>query len=102
MRAARKSIVPGDQEDDSHFRRCKPLRCSSVGVLIASSDVNEVWQGPPAADSMLRVGFRSVRSRMLAVQMGHIVSDVGRKAQAAKNVGWPLPEMQISGAGRQP
>ena len=83
MKAARKSIVPDYPEDDS----LRALQTSSIFFCWCSnsvSDVNEIRRDPPAADSMLRVGFRPVRSRTLAMPMSPMDLDVGRKARSGE------------------
>ena len=90
LEQVRKSIVPDDQEDDS----LRALQTSSIFFCWCSnsvSDVNEVRRDPPAADSMLRVRFRPVRSRTLAMPMGPMDLDIGRKARSGEKYRMTTP-----------
>jgi predicted DNA-binding protein len=67
--------------------RTKPELMVTGWLSMALTGQDKGFDQGVIADSMLSVGFRSVRSRTLAMPMGPMDLDIGRKAQAAKNVG---------------
>jgi SAM-dependent methyltransferase len=71
--------------------RTKPELMVTGWLLMALTGQDKGFDQDVIADSMLSVGFRSVRSRTLAMPMGPMDLDIGRKARSGEKCRMTAP-----------